>query len=139
MSLREQLNSSAEDMPNGKVRYAACSNYQAWRLMESLWLSEANGLARFECYQPLYNLVVRDIEQEIVPVCRLKGLGIGPWPPRAGGRMFQRRFQIIGLAGPVCHPRRAVEVVEIIPSAMPGRLPFRINGNDFKIDVRPQR
>jgi aryl-alcohol dehydrogenase-like predicted oxidoreductase len=69
----------------GKVRYAACSNYQAWRLSEALWISDSNNLARFECYQPQYSLVVRDIEQELVPLCLHKGLGIVPWAPLAGG------------------------------------------------------
>ena len=61
------------------------SNYEAWRLMEALWLSDSKGLARFECYQPQYSLVVRDIEQEIVPVCQLKGVGVVVWGPLAGG------------------------------------------------------
>ena len=53
--------------------------------MEALWLSEANGWARFAAYQPQYSLLVRDIEQEIVPVCELKGLGVAVWSPLAGG------------------------------------------------------
>ena len=69
----------------GKVRYIACSNYQAWRLCEAMWISDHNGLARFECYQPQYNLVVRDIEEELVPLCLNKGLGIMAWSPLAGG------------------------------------------------------
>jgi aryl-alcohol dehydrogenase-like predicted oxidoreductase len=69
----------------GKVRYIACSNYEAWRLSEALWLSDVNGLARFECYQPQYSLVVRDIEEEIVPLCLYKGLGSVVWSPLAGG------------------------------------------------------
>jgi aryl-alcohol dehydrogenase-like predicted oxidoreductase len=69
----------------GKVRYIACSNYQAWRLSEALWISDSKNLARFECYQPQYSLVVRDIEQELVPLCQHKGLGIVAWGPLAGG------------------------------------------------------
>jgi aryl-alcohol dehydrogenase-like predicted oxidoreductase len=53
--------------------------------MEALWISDTKNLARFECYQPQYSLVVRDIEQELVPVCELKGLGIVVWSPLAGG------------------------------------------------------
>ena len=53
--------------------------------MESLWISESKALARFECYQPQYSLVVRDIEQEIIPVCELKGLGVVVWSPLGGG------------------------------------------------------
>jgi aryl-alcohol dehydrogenase-like predicted oxidoreductase len=53
--------------------------------MEAFWISECKGLARFECYQPQYSLVVRDIEEEIIPVCQLKGVGVVVWSPLAGG------------------------------------------------------
>jgi aryl-alcohol dehydrogenase-like predicted oxidoreductase len=69
----------------GKIRYPACSNYEAWRLMEALWISDSKNLARFEAYQPQYSLVVRDIEEELVPVCALKDLGMVVWSPLAGG------------------------------------------------------
>jgi aryl-alcohol dehydrogenase-like predicted oxidoreductase len=83
--LEEMLVALDDLVHQGKVRYIACSNYQAWRLMESLGISEARGLARFECYQPQYSLVVRDIEQEIIPLCQYKGLGVVVWSPLAGG------------------------------------------------------
>ncbi len=83
--LEEMLRALDDLVHQGKVRYIACSNYQAWRLMEALWISDHNGLARFECYQPQYNLVVRDIEQELVPLCQYKGLGVVVWSPLAGG------------------------------------------------------
>jgi aryl-alcohol dehydrogenase-like predicted oxidoreductase len=83
--LEEMLRATDDLVHQGKVRYIACSNYQAWRLSEALWISDSNNLARFECYQPQYSLVVRDIEQELVPLCLNKGLGIVPWAPLAGG------------------------------------------------------
>ena len=83
--LEEMLRALDDLVHQGKVRYIACSNYQAWRLVEALWISEARGLARFECYQPQYSLVVRDIEQELVPLCQAKGLGVVVWSPLAGG------------------------------------------------------
>jgi len=83
--LEEMLRALDDLVHQGKVRYIACSNYQAWRLMEALWLSDHNGLARFECYQPQYSLVVRDIEQELIPLCQYKGLGVVVWSPLAGG------------------------------------------------------
>ena len=83
--LEEMLHALDDLVRQGKVRYIACSNYQAWRLMEALWISDAKGLARFECYQPQYSLVVRDIEQELIPVCQLKGLGVVVWSPLGGG------------------------------------------------------
>ncbi|MCC6720112.1 MAG: aldo/keto reductase [Acetobacteraceae bacterium] len=83
--LEESLRALDDLVRQGKIRYAATSNYEAWRLMESLWISDTRGIARFECYQPQYSLVVRDIEQEIVPVCEHKGLGVVVWSPLAGG------------------------------------------------------
>ena len=83
--LEEMLRALDDLVRQGKVRYTACSNYQTWRLSEALWLSDSLNLTQFVCYQPLYNLVVRDIEQELVPLCKHKGLGIVVWSPLAGG------------------------------------------------------
>ena len=83
--LDEMLRAMDDLVRQGKVRYTACSNYEAWRLMEALWISESKDWARFICYQPQYSLVVRDIEEEIIPVCQLKGLGVVIWSPLAGG------------------------------------------------------
>jgi aryl-alcohol dehydrogenase-like predicted oxidoreductase len=83
--LEEMLRAFDDLVHQGKIRYAACSNYEAWRLMEALWISDSKGLARFEAYQPQYSLVVRDIEEELVPACALKGLGMVVWSPLAGG------------------------------------------------------
>lgn len=83
--LEEMLRAFDDLITTGKVSYVACSNYEAWRLMEALWLADTHGWSRFSCYQPQYSLVVRDIEEEIVPVCELKGLGIVVWSPLGGG------------------------------------------------------
>lgn len=83
--LEEMLRALDDLVRSGKVRYIACSNYQAWRLATALGISDANGLVRFVCYQPQYSLVVRDIEQELVPLCEYHGLGIACWAPLAGG------------------------------------------------------
>ena len=52
-----------------KVRYIGVSNFTAWPLMKSLWISELLGLESFVCLQPQYSLVERYIEREILPVC----------------------------------------------------------------------
>ena len=61
--LEEMLRAFDDLVRQGKIRYPACSNYEAWRLMEALWISETKGLARFAAYQPQYSLVVRDFEE----------------------------------------------------------------------------
>ena len=83
--LDETLRALDDLVRQGKVRYTACSNFEAWRLMEAIWLSDHNGWERFAAFQPQYSLVVRDIEQEIVPVCELKGIGVVVWSPLGGG------------------------------------------------------
>ena len=50
-----------------------------------MWISDSLSLARFECYQPQLSLVVRDIEQKLIPLCQLKELGVVVWSPLAGG------------------------------------------------------
>jgi aryl-alcohol dehydrogenase-like predicted oxidoreductase len=69
----------------GKVLYIGASNYTGYRLMDSLWRSQTGGLERFVSLQAQYSLVVRDLERELVPVCRDRGVGILPWSPLAGG------------------------------------------------------
>ena len=69
----------------GKVLYIGCSNYAAYRLVESLYTSEAQRLEKFVTLQAQYSLCVRDLEREHVPACRRHGLGILPWSPLAGG------------------------------------------------------
>jgi aryl-alcohol dehydrogenase-like predicted oxidoreductase len=83
--LEEMLRAFDDLVREGKVLYTACSNFEAWRLMEALWLSDTRGWERFACYQPQYSLVVRDIDEEIVPALEFKGLGCVAWSPLAGG------------------------------------------------------
>lgn len=83
--LEEMLRALDDLVHQGKVRYTACSNYQAWRLATALGISKVEGLTQFSCYQPQYNLVVRDIEQELIPLCDYHGLGVVTWGPLAGG------------------------------------------------------
>ncbi len=69
----------------GKIRYAGVSNFLGWQLQKASLLAEFHGLAPIVTLQPQYNLLVRDIEFELVDVCRNEGIGILPWSPLAGG------------------------------------------------------
>ncbi|HEY2743149.1 MAG TPA: aldo/keto reductase [Polyangia bacterium] len=69
----------------GKVLYLGCSNYAAYRLTDSVWLSKSLGLERFVALQAQYSLVERELEREHVPLCEKFGLGILPWSPLASG------------------------------------------------------
>jgi aryl-alcohol dehydrogenase-like predicted oxidoreductase len=83
--LDETLRALDDLVRQGKVRYIAVSNYEAWRTMEALWISDSRGWARFICYQPQYSLIVRDIELELISLFQYKGLGVVVWGPLAGG------------------------------------------------------
>ena len=69
----------------GKVLYVGCSNYAAYRLMDSLWRSRTSHRVAFATMQMQYSLAVRDIEREHVPIALQEGVGILPWSPLAGG------------------------------------------------------
>lgn len=81
----ETLHALDSLVTSGKVRYIGCSNYGAWRLAEALWTSDKLGLARYDCVQPRYNVLFRQIEDELLTVCSEQGVGVIAYNPLAGG------------------------------------------------------
>jgi len=69
----------------GKVRYIGCSNYLAYQLARAIGRSDARGFARFVSVQPRYNLLFREFERELFPLCMEEGIGVIPYNPIAGG------------------------------------------------------
>ena len=69
----------------GKVRYIGCSNYLAYQLARAIGRSDAKGFARFVSVQPRYNLLFREFERELFPLCVEEGIGVIPFNPIAGG------------------------------------------------------
>jgi len=69
----------------GKVRYLGASNVAGYQLQKAIDISQANGWEPFTCLQPLYNLLDRSIEWELLPVCQNEGVGVIPWSPLRGG------------------------------------------------------
>jgi len=80
----------------GKVRYIGASSGYAWQLMRALSASERNGWARFVSMQNHYNLLYREEEREMIPLCREEGLGIIPWSPLARGVLTRPRDKTKG-------------------------------------------
>jgi len=74
----------------GKVRYVGSSTHPAWRVMESIMVSEMKGYARYVSEQAPYNLLDRRIENELIPLCKSHGLGIIAWGPIAMGILAGR-------------------------------------------------
>lgn len=83
--IEESLRALDDMVRSGKVRYIACSNFRAWRLCEALWVSDRSRLEKFVCVQPLYNLVNRDVEVELFPLCKEHGVGVVSYSPLARG------------------------------------------------------
>ena len=83
--IEETLRTLDDLVHQGKVRYIGCSNFHAWRLCKALWVSDLHNLARFDCIQPPYNLLTRDIEYELLPLCASEGVGVCVYAPLAGG------------------------------------------------------
>jgi len=69
----------------GKILYPAVSNWAAWQIMKALGISAYEGLARFQCIQPMYNLVKRQAEVEILPLAQAEQIGVIPYSPLGGG------------------------------------------------------
>ncbi len=84
--LDETLRALDDLVRAGLVRYIGCSNYPAWLLAKSLWVSDVHKLARFDSLQPHYSLVHRaEFERELQPLCLDQEIGVIPYSPLAGG------------------------------------------------------
>lgn len=83
--IEETLSALDDLVRQGKVRYAGCSNYTGYRLVESLWAADRRGLEPFVSLQLQWSLVSRDCERELVPAVRAFGLGTLVWSPLGRG------------------------------------------------------
>jgi aryl-alcohol dehydrogenase-like predicted oxidoreductase len=81
----ETLSAVDDLVRSGKVRYVGCSNFLAYQVAQALGRSQARSLVRFDSVQPRYNLLFRQIERELLPLCAEEGLGVIPYNPIAGG------------------------------------------------------
>jgi aryl-alcohol dehydrogenase-like predicted oxidoreductase len=71
----------------GKARYVGVSNYHAYRVARALGRAEAKGLSKLVSVQPRYNLLFREIERELLPLCAEEGIAVMPYNPLAGGML----------------------------------------------------
>lgn len=72
---------------SGRVRYIGASSMYAWQFTKALYLQKVNGWARFVSMQDHYNLLNREEEREMLPLCADQGIGVIPWSPLARGRL----------------------------------------------------
>ncbi len=83
--LEETLRALDDLVRQGKILYPAASNFAAWQVAKALGISAQAGLARFACLQPMYNLVKRQAEVEILPLAQSEKLGVISYSPLGGG------------------------------------------------------
>lgn len=89
--IEETLAALDQLVTQGKVRYIGASSMYAWQLMKALSISDARGLARFVTMQNHYNLVYREEEREMKPLCASEGISMIPWSPLARGMLAGTR------------------------------------------------
>lgn len=83
--LEETISTLDDLVREGKVRYVGASNFAGWQLAKALGLAALHGWEPFVSLQPEYSLVTRDLERELLPLCREEGLAVLPWSPLGGG------------------------------------------------------
>jgi aryl-alcohol dehydrogenase-like predicted oxidoreductase len=84
-ALEESLRAVEDLVRQGKVLYLGVSNFSAWQTMKALGLAARDGLSPLCCLQPMYNLVKRQAEVELLPMAQSEGLGVLPYSPLGGG------------------------------------------------------
>jgi aryl-alcohol dehydrogenase-like predicted oxidoreductase len=85
--IEETLAALNDVVKAGKARYIGASSMYAWQFAKALYLSDQNGWARFISMQNHYNLMYREEEREMMPLCHSEGIGVIPWSPLARGRL----------------------------------------------------
>jgi len=89
--IEETLEALHDVVKSGKARYIGASSMYAWQFAQALATSERNGWTRFVAMQNHYNLVYREEEREMLPLCQAEGIGVIPWSPLARGFLAGNR------------------------------------------------
>jgi aryl-alcohol dehydrogenase-like predicted oxidoreductase len=85
--IEETLEALNDVVRAGKVRYLGASSMWAWQFSKALYLADRHGWSRFVTMQPHYNLLYREEEREMLPLCLDRGIGVLPWSPLARGKL----------------------------------------------------
>jgi aryl-alcohol dehydrogenase-like predicted oxidoreductase len=83
--IEETLGALSDLVHQGKIRYIGSSTFPASQVVEAQWVSRERGLQRFVCEQPPYSMLVREVENDLLPTAQRHGMGVIPWSPLAGG------------------------------------------------------
>ena len=85
--IEETLEALHDAVKSGKVRYIGASSMSAWQFTKALYLADLHGWTRFVSMQNHYNLIYREEEREMLPLCADQGIGVIPWSPLARGKL----------------------------------------------------
>src|SRR5512146_568868 len=85
--IEETLEALHDAVKSGKIRYIGASSMHAWQFTKALYLADARGWTRFVSMQNHYNLIYREEEREMLPLCTDQGVGVIPWSPLARGKL----------------------------------------------------
>jgi aryl-alcohol dehydrogenase-like predicted oxidoreductase len=85
--IEETLEALHDAVRSGKVRYIGASSMYAWQFAKALYVADRHGWTRFVSMQDHYNLIYREEEREMLPLCQDQGIGVIPWSPLARGRL----------------------------------------------------
>ena len=97
---RRGINAGLEDLARGKVLYPGVSNYSAWQTQRAVDIQEQRHWARLQAIQPMYNLVKRQAEVELLPMAEANSLGVTPYSPAAAG-LLSGKYSVDGSTGRV--------------------------------------
>src|SRR5205085_2190530 len=86
----ETLGALTDLVRAGKVRYVGSSTFPASQIVEAQWVARDRGRERFVCEQPPYSMLIRAVENDVLPTCQRYGMGVIPWSPLAGGWLTGR-------------------------------------------------
>lgn len=89
--IEETLEALHDVVKSGKARYIGASSMYSWQFSKSLYMADLHGWTRFVAMQNHYNLVYREEEREMIPLCRSEGIGVLPWSPLARGFLSGNR------------------------------------------------
>jgi aryl-alcohol dehydrogenase (NADP+) len=91
--IEETLSVLSDMVASGKIRYIGASSMWAWQFAKALYTSDAGGYARFVSMQNLYNLIYREEEREMNPLCASERIALIPWSPTAAGILSGKYFE----------------------------------------------
>src|SRR5437868_7907327 len=119
----ETLGALSDLVHAGKVRYIGSSTFPASQIVEAQWVARERGRERFVCEQPPYSILVRGVENDVLPTCQRHGMGVIPWSPLAGGWLSGRY-------------RKDAEVPETHRAQrIPARYDMSLPGNQAKLEA----